>query len=83
MLRAILDNTPKAPSPLIEAIGSMGLEVVRGVWEPEPALLERIDACFVGFYDCLKRPVDIWRLKRTLARRGIPLSVWNRDSPGT
>jgi len=81
-VRVILDNTLKAPSPLIEAIGLSGVEVIRGVWAPEGALLERIDACFVGIYDCLKRPLDVWRLKRALACRGIPLVVWNRDAPG-
>ena len=81
-LRAILDNAPKAPTPLIGAIEALGVEVVRGAWRPEAALLERIGACFVSFYDCLKRPLEVWRLKRTLARRDIPLVVWNRDSPG-
>ena len=81
-LRAILDNSPKAPTPLIGAIDALGVEVVRGEWRPDAVLLDRIGACFVSFYDCLKRPVEVWRLKRTLARRDIPLVVWNRDAPG-
>lgn len=60
----------------------LGVEVVRGVPEPDEAMLDRIDACFVSFYDCLKRPLELWRLKRALARRDIPLVVWNRDAPG-
>lgn len=81
-VRAILDNTPKAASPLVGAFGALGVEVVRGVPEPDEALLARIDACFVSFYGCLGRPVEMWRLKRALARRAIPLVVWNRDAPG-
>jgi len=81
-LRAILDNNPKAQLPLMDAIATLGIEVLRGQWPPAPVLLERIDACFVSFYDCLKRPLDVWRLKQALARRGAPLVVWNRDAPG-
>jgi spore maturation protein CgeB len=81
-VRAILDNTPKAPSPLVAAIAAQGVEVIRGRMHPDPALLARIDACFIGFYGCLKNPVESWRLKRLLARHGIPLVTWNRDAPG-
>ncbi len=81
-VRAILDNSPKAPSPLIAAIASLGVDVIRGQWQPDASVLGRIDACFVSFYDCLKRPTDVWRLKRSLARHAIPLVTWNRDAPG-
>lgn len=82
MIRAILDNTPKGPSPLVRALADLGVEVVRGDWSPGEALLDRIGACLVGFGDCLKRPLEIWRLKHRLARAGVPLVVWNRDAPG-
>ncbi len=81
-VRVILDNAPKGPTPLIEAIEAAGVEVLRGDWQPGEALLDRLDACFVTFYDCLKRPLDVWRLRRALARRATPLVVWNRDAPG-
>ena len=81
-VRAILDNNPKEASPLIAAMGALGIEVARGNWRPEAAMLERIGACFVSLYDCLKRPLEMWQLKRALARRGVPLAVWNRDAPG-
>jgi len=81
-VRVILDNTPKGPTPLIGAIQELGVEVVRDAWQPDAALLARVDACFVSFYDCLKRPLEVWRLKRALARRAAPLVVWNRDAPG-
>ncbi|MSQ87925.1 MAG: glycosyltransferase family 1 protein [Betaproteobacteria bacterium] len=81
-VRVILDNAPKGPTPLISAIEALGVEVLRGVWQPDEALLARTDACLVSFYDCLKRPLEVWRLKRALARHAIPLVVWNRDAPG-
>ena len=81
-VRVILDNVPKEPSPLIAAVAEQGVEMVRGVWRPDEALLGRIDACFVSFYDCLKQPLEVWRLKRELVRRAVPLVVWNRDAPG-
>jgi spore maturation protein CgeB len=82
VIRAILDNAPKEPSPLVRAIAGLGIEVVRGDWSPGAALLGRIGACLVGFGDCLKRPLEVWRLKQRLARAGVPLVVWNRDAPG-
>jgi spore maturation protein CgeB len=78
----IIDNAPKEPTPLIEALGALGVELVRGDWQPEHALLARAEACFVSLYDCMKRPLDVWRLKRRLARHGVPLVCWNRDAPG-
>jgi len=78
----ILDNTPKEPTPLVRAIAALGVEVVRHDWAPRPALLASLEACFVSLYDCLKRPLEVWRLKGQLARRGVPLVTWNRDAPG-
>jgi spore maturation protein CgeB len=82
MTRVILDNTPKEPTPLVSAIGALGVDIMRGEWQPGDALLARTEACFVSLYDCMKRPLDVWRLKRRLARHGVPLVSWNRDAPG-
>ena len=82
MSGAILDNTPKDASPLVRAIAALGVEVVRHDWAPRPALLASLGACFVSLYDCLKRPLEVWRLKGALARHGVPLVTWNRDAPG-
>ena len=82
MVRVILDNSPKEPTALMRALEASGVKVVRGVWEPDGALLERTDACFVSLYDCLKHPARVWRLKQALRRRGVPLVTWNIDAPG-
>lgn len=82
MTRIILDNSPKDPSRLVHAIGELGVEIVRELWDPGEALLASADACFVSLYDCMKRPLEVWRLKRRLARHGVPLVTWNRDAPG-
>jgi spore maturation protein CgeB len=38
-------------------------------------------ACIVWFYAPLRHPIALWRLKRALARQGVPLLAWNRDAP--
>jgi spore maturation protein CgeB len=50
-------------------------------WAPDAALLEHSLGCVVWFYDCLRRPVRVWRLARRLARHGVPLLAWNLDAP--
>jgi len=79
---AILDNMPKAPTALVRAIAQLGVEVQRGHWKPDEALLVRLGACLITLYDCLKRPLEVLRLRRRLVRWGVPLVVWNRDAPG-
>jgi len=37
--------------------------------------------CMIWFYDCLRRPIEIWSLRRKLRRAGIPLIAWNQDAP--
>lgn len=50
-------------------------------WEPSEQTLQHTMAGFVWFYDCLRFPVKVWKLKRRLARYGVPLVAWNRDAP--
>ncbi|MCX7157298.1 MAG: glycosyltransferase [Rhodocyclales bacterium] len=38
-------------------------------------------ACVIWFYYPLRAPLKVYRLKRQLAARGIPLLAWNRDAP--
>lgn len=80
-ISAILVNENKA-TPLSDAFDALGVAIVRDQWEPDDGLLQSIGACFVSFYDCLRRPVDIHRLRRRLNDRNIPLVAWNRDAPG-
>ncbi len=77
----ILVNDRKFHRPLLDELIGLGLEPVFDSWQPEPALLERTLGCFVWFYDCLRHPVQVWRLKRRLRRHRVPLAAWNRDAP--
>ena len=79
--RALLVNENK-PSPLTEAFVDLGIDVHRNHWQPSADLLGKVSACFVSFYDCLTHPLRVFRLRRCLAAKGIPLVAWNRDAPG-
>ena len=63
------------------ALEERGLIVDEDIWQPGSAQLEKTIACYVWFYDCLRHPLRIWRLKRLLRRYGVPLITWNRDAP--
>lgn len=38
-------------------------------------------ACVIWFYYPLRAPLTVWRWKRALAERNIPLLAWNQDAP--
>lgn len=67
--------------PLELELEQLGLEFVKidphasGDW-PQQAF-----ACVVWFYHPLRWPLEVYRLRRFLARRNIPLLAWNRDAP--
>lgn len=77
----VIVNQTKFHAPLRNGLEARGLHSVFDQWEPEADLLERSLACFVSFYDVLRYPVGVWRLRRRLARHGVPLVAWNRDAP--
>ena len=63
------------------ALEDLGLAIDEEVWQPSKEQLENTIACYVWFYDCLRHPFRIWRLKRLLKHNGVPLVTWNRDAP--
>jgi spore maturation protein CgeB len=69
------------PTPLTEALAASGVHLLHKLWLPDDRVLANVSGCFVSFYDCLTKPVKMWRLKRRLARHRIPLIAWNRDAP--
>ena len=79
--KVLLVNEQKFYGPLQRGLEARGLEILRDDWMPDPALLQETLACFVWFYDCLRHPVKVWRLRRRLHRYGVPLVAWNRDAP--
>lgn len=42
---------------------------------------QRILGAYTWFYEGLRHPLTVWGMHRFLARRGIPLFVWNQDAP--
>lgn len=42
---------------------------------------EHILGAYTWFYEGLRHPLTVWRMKRWLRRHGIPLFVWNQDAP--
>lgn len=77
----LLINHTGFPVTLRRELAVRGLTFVDGDWAPAPELLDRSLACFVWFYECLRHPLKVWRLKRRLARHGVPLVAWNQDAP--
>lgn len=78
--RLIVNHSGFLPS-MRRALEERGLIVDEDVWHPNAAQLENTIACYVWFYDCLRHPFRVWRLKRLLQRYGVPLVTWNRDAP--
>lgn len=82
MLRdTFIVNQSKFSLPLRQGLEARGLRQLVDAASADAATLQRSLACFVGFYDCLRHPVRIWRLKRRLARHHVPLVAWNQDAP--
>jgi len=68
------------PNPVIGELEKLGFEIARDVWQPSEAQLQRLLLAWVYFYDCIKRPAKVRRLRRDLGGRA-PLVAWNRDAP--
>ena len=67
--------------PLRSALESRGLVLDDDIWDPSEEQLEKTLACHVWFYDCLRHPLRVWRLKRRCRKHNVPLFAWNRDAP--
>ncbi|MCX7897675.1 MAG: glycosyltransferase [Rhodocyclaceae bacterium] len=53
-----------------------------GSWdEADRSHPERILAAYTWFYEGLRHPHTVWKMRRWLRRHGVPLFVWNRDAP--
>lgn len=78
--RLIINHTGFLP-PMRSALEARGLSIDENVWLPSGGQLEGTLACHVWFYDCLRHPWRMWRLKQRLKRHRVPLVAWNRDAP--
>lgn len=77
----ILVNHSGFYRPLRKALEDEGIRVDDCGWELPPDDGAPVLACVVWFYDCLRHPLKVWRLRRALRQRNIPLLAWNRDAP--
>lgn len=41
----------------------------------------KVLGCFVGFYEAMRHPYDVWRIRQACSRAGVPVVTWNRDAP--
>lgn len=78
--RFIVNHSGFLP-PMRRGLELCGLSIDENVWQPTAAQLEQTLACYVWFYDCLRHPLRVWRLRHLLRRHGVPLVTWNRDAP--
>ena len=67
--------------PLRRTLVQRGLLLGEENWAPSDSDLEGVLGCYIWFYECLRHPLRVWRLKRRLASRNVPLIAWNRDAP--
>lgn len=79
--RRLIINHTNFVHPLRRSFEAAGLRIDDDLWQPSDEQLEQTLACMVWFYDCLRHPLQIWKLRRRLHRHGVPLIAWNRDAP--
>lgn len=47
----------------------------------DPGSPERVLGVYTWFYESLRHPLRVWKMRRTLRRLGVPLFAWNQDAP--
>lgn len=78
---AIIINHKDFYAPLQSALAKRELIVLNENWLPSTNYLRKVCACFIDFYDVMRRPLKTFRLKKRLNSHNIPLVAWNRDAP--
>ena len=69
--------------PLLRALAASGCRVTRiGLYDMPPALDPRERCLYLAnAFAHIKRPFRLARIRRALARAGVPYVWWNRDAP--
>lgn len=67
--------------PTLKALEARGIVLHMDTWQSLPAPGERLLGAAIWFYDALRHPLLVARLKRRLASEGVPLFAWNQDAP--
>lgn len=67
--------------PILKAFEERGIVVHMNAWQALPAPGEQLLGAAIWFYDALRHPLRVARLKHRLARSGVPVFAWNQDAP--
>jgi spore maturation protein CgeB len=67
--------------PLLQALTARGITLHMEAWDALPIAGDRLLGAAIWFYDALRHPLQVARLRRRLARPRVPLFAWNQDAP--
>jgi spore maturation protein CgeB len=67
-------------TPLAEGLEKLGCELLWNQWTPDESTLSKVDFCIVNFNEGVRRPFDLWKLKRRLGKN-VPIIGIDRDGP--
>ena len=78
-----LVTTHSSKNPLLVALESIGVEVQYIAWHEacEIDAWKGVDAFYGNFFDEVKKPLELFRLKHRLISAEVPYVFWNRDAP--
>ena len=79
--KLILINHTAFYPPVAKGLEEQDFLCIWDVWNPTKEQLSSSIACFIWFYDVLRHPFKVYKLKKTVNNYGIPLIAWNRDAP--
>ena len=77
----LIINHKKFYTPLLLNIEAVGYKILKEGWDVSNVDMREVRACFLGFYDYLRYPWRVLKLKLVLKKYNIPLVTWNRDAP--
>jgi spore maturation protein CgeB len=77
----VILNFRKGFAPLRDGFESLGFEVVENQWPPREADWARARLCLVNLYEAARQPLRAALLKRSAARRRVPVIALDRDAP--
>jgi len=79
--KRILFNHDLSYDLLSSGLGSRNIACDKNNWSPSATQLSNTIACVIWFYDVLRHPLKVYKLKKLLNARNIPVVAWNRDAP--
>ncbi|MDK9701972.1 MAG: glycosyltransferase [Sulfuritalea sp.] len=67
--------------PILQALAARGIALHLDAWGTLPVAGDRLLGAAIWFYDALRHPLNVARLRRLLAQQEVPLFAWNQDAP--